>query len=336
MCRPAFQGDLLLPGISRPVIGPRDRCLAPEMWFRAASTMCGGMPSSAMPVAQDLRKSCRRHAGISMVQSRRSLALLHPLTGVRPVVVNTSSVSPPRYVVFAMISWAIGASGTTCGRRFLVRKPGMFQAAPSSLNSARRMPATSFNRHPVSSNSLSTAPNGSPAAASVAAQNLAISALLSTRSRACGVSGRCTVVQGLNSTRRCCKSQRYIRERQLSIARARDSVGSSLRRSKPGAPRSRVSATTLWMSWPSISITGRSRQRSASPPWIISRPSAVGWNPSNRACSRQRRTFLLACCSMNSRAAAANVLLARSVAAVTRRCFSARWAAAGSQPWAIS
>ena len=55
--------------------------------------------------------------------------------------------------------------------------------------------------------------------------------------------GRGTPEQGLVTTRRFRISQSNIVERQLNIARARPSVGPSLRRLRPGAPSLRVSST---------------------------------------------------------------------------------------------
>ena len=97
--------------------------------------MCGAIPISAMPVAAVRRRSCSRHGGIFIASSRRRFIFDQPLTGDRPVVVKTNP-SLPLPTIFR----ARGARGTTCGRLFLVRAPGMFQVAPSSLNSALRHP----------------------------------------------------------------------------------------------------------------------------------------------------------------------------------------------------
>ena len=79
------------------------------------------------------------------------------------------------------------------------------------------------------------------------------------------------------------------------------SVGPTVRLSKPGMPRTRASSTTRWTSSPSISARGRSRQRSASPLGISSRPPCLLTAGSTRTSSaipvaavrRLERRFLL-------------------------------------------
>ena len=125
-----------------------------------------------------------------ILSSRRSFNLDQPLNGDLPVVVNMKSV-----FLSSIKATAIGGSGTTHGRWFFVLSLGMVHVLPSI--SERRMPATSFNLHPVNSSNLSSGPNrGSPSATF---QNLTISASVRTLSRVLPGSGGWTDAQGLTS-----------------------------------------------------------------------------------------------------------------------------------------
>ena len=124
--------------------------------------------------------------------SNRRFIRLQPDMGVVPVVVK---IQLPSLGTLASNSRASGGSGTICGRLFLVRAPGKFHVATSSLNSPRVMPATSRKRQPVSSSNFNNWLNGTPTE-SVAFQNATISALLNTRSRAASFAGGCTLAQG--------------------------------------------------------------------------------------------------------------------------------------------
>jgi len=166
---------------------------------------------------------------------------------------------------------------TTWARPFFVLLPGMFQVAPSSLSSSRVMPAISFRLWPVSSNTLSSGPNtrGASAASGAstdwhACQNQRISSAVSTRSRAFGPAGRCTLAHGLLSTRRCRLSQLNMLERAARSARPRLSDMLRLRAVMPGIATRRASSMALQISWPSMAATGRSAQRCARPPFASS------------------------------------------------------------------
>jgi hypothetical protein len=109
----------------------------------------------------------------------------------------------------AISSRASGGNGITWGRVFLVREPGMLHMVWSSFSLARAIPATSFSRAPVSSNSRSIAANGRGAfsergasTVSHACQSQRISSSLSTRWRAVALAGRGNPVHGLICTRR--------------------------------------------------------------------------------------------------------------------------------------
>src|SRR5262245_60792162 len=98
-----------------------------------------------------------------------------------------------------MIESANGDNGTTCGLLFFVRGLGRFHIFPSS--SLSRIPATSFRRSPVSSNSRNTAANVGWIL-SQPHQNRVISSLVNTRSRDCPLDGFATLVHGLTVTNR--------------------------------------------------------------------------------------------------------------------------------------
>src|SRR5262245_43499155 len=147
----------------------------------------GLMPSSAMWVTMERRRSWITHGGMSISRSRRGFILLQPLIDEWPVVENTNSSLGD--LAAAMISLASGDSGTTYGFLFLVRVPGSDQLATSLSSSLRLILATSFFRAPVSSMIFNADPNGSPML-SVASQNFLISSAVRTRSREAGALGR--------------------------------------------------------------------------------------------------------------------------------------------------
>ena len=102
-----------------------------------------------------------------MMRSRCGLALLNPLIGAAPVVVNTHGlcfVTRPIVCAFRgsafRMSSASGASGTACVRPAFVASDGSVQVAVSRSRSAQRIRATSCRRWPVISAIWKNEPNG--------------------------------------------------------------------------------------------------------------------------------------------------------------------------------
>ena len=100
-----------------------------------------------------------------------------------------------------MISSAMGASGSVCGRLFFVRSPGKRHTPDSMSISLHRMPQTSIRRQPVSNKSLTILLNAP--ASSQACQIAAISAFDNTRSRGLESSGLIVPTTGFASVRPC-------------------------------------------------------------------------------------------------------------------------------------
>ena len=202
-----------------------------------------------------------------------------------------------------MMSRASGGRGTTCGRWFFVRCRGW--STPHRPRSARR--GASRRLRSACSRSTATACTTAPTgcvSASAASHSLAISAGVSTRSRALGSSGRATLAQGFAATRRSRKSQANSLRAPVQFARARFA--------RPLYARHETGhAKTPGFIDHAVNIVAVDRgDRTLSPAicealGMIVRSSGI--DPEQGPNSFQRRTRLRAYCSMKSRAATANV-----------------------------
>ena len=139
--------------------------IVPLLWFRTDSEIWIGKPKAARLVAAVRRKSwiTKWSTGAPMISdifvSRRNFALLNPLTGLSPSVVNMSPLAPMR-IFFAMTSRACVESGTGLAIPFFARNAGTVQI-PATISSSI-ICAASSRRCAVSNKNLNRLPNGCP------------------------------------------------------------------------------------------------------------------------------------------------------------------------------
>ena len=119
--RPAVQRGALLIGEVVVLIDATIPAKLPERWLRTFSMTGSAILSRAMPDATVRRMSCSRQSEIAASSSRRSLALENPLTGLRPVALNTKSIPLRRGGRPRIISMAASLRGTVCFLLFFTR-----------------------------------------------------------------------------------------------------------------------------------------------------------------------------------------------------------------------
>ena len=132
----------------------------------ARSTTSAGIRRRAQPETKLRRRSWSRQSGrgcpplaSTMNLSSRPLALLNPLTGASPVVVNTKLERLRRGIVARMAS-AGSERATRCSVPFFALAPGIVQIPVRRSNSGHRACATSRSSLPRQNQDLKQGPEG--------------------------------------------------------------------------------------------------------------------------------------------------------------------------------